>query len=66
MYRDEQGKSYTLPVVASVEKAMAQDKTLNHDYLPIAGLKDMCEAATKLALGSESTAIVQNRVSIMF
>ena len=43
---------------------MASDKTLNHEYLPIQGLKDFYEAATKLALGSESTAIVENRVCI--
>ena len=64
VYRGEDGKPYSLPVVSSVEKAMAQDKTLNHEYLPIAGMKDLCEASTKLALGSESTAITQNRVSI--
>eukprot|EP00794_Sanderia_malayensis_P005638 gene5638-6334_t len=61
VYKGEDGKSYTLPVVTSVEVAMASDKTLTHDYLPIAGLKDFCQAATKLALGSESTAIVEDR-----
>ena len=64
VYRDENGKPYLLPVVTSVEKAMAEDKTLNHDYLPITGLKDLCDAATRLALGSKSTAITQNRVSL--
>ena len=63
MYRGEDGKPYSLPVVANVERAMAQDKTLNHEYLPITGMKDVCEAATKLALGSENTVITQNRVS---
>ncbi|XP_065071373.1 aspartate aminotransferase, cytoplasmic-like [Rhopilema esculentum] len=63
VYRDENGKPYLLPVVTSVEKAMAEDKTLTHDYLPITGLKDACDAATRLALGNESTAITQNRVS---
>ena len=66
MYRGEDAKPYSLPVVTSVEIAMASDKTLNHEYLPISGLKDFCEAATKLALGSESTAIVENRVSALF
>jgi len=62
VYRGEDGKPYCLPVVANVERAMAQDKTLNHEYLPITGMKDVCEAATKLALGSENTVITQNRV----
>ena len=63
VYRGEDGLPYCLPVVASVERAMAQDKTLNHEYLPITGMKDLCEAATKLALGKESSVITQNRVS---
>ena len=62
VYKDEGGKSYTLPVVGSVEAAIALDKTLTHDYLSIGGLKDMCQAATKLALGNESIAIVEDRV----
>ncbi|XP_065071374.1 aspartate aminotransferase, cytoplasmic-like [Rhopilema esculentum] len=63
VYRNENGKPYLLPVVTSVEKAMAEDKTLDHDLLPFTGLKDLCNAATRLALGNESTAITQNRVS---
>ena len=50
-YRTEEGKPYVLPVVRSVESAIAADKTLDHEYLPIEGMKDLSQAATKLALG---------------
>ena len=50
-YRTEEGKSYILPVVRSVEKAMANDETLNHEYLPIEGMHSLSSAAAKLALG---------------
>ena len=50
-YRDSEGKPYVLPVVRSVETAMANDKTLNHEYLPMEGLHDLVKGATKLALG---------------
>ena len=63
VYRGEDGKPYCLPVVMNVERAMAQDKALNHEYLPITGMKDLCDAATKLALGDDNTVLTQNRVS---
>ena len=42
---------------------MADDKTLNHEYLPVAGMPDFRVAATKLLLGSNHPAITGNRVS---
>jgi len=56
-----------LPVVAKVEKQLADqivDKTLNHEYLSIDGLKSFTEAACKLVLGNDSPAIAENRVSL--
>lgn len=50
-YRDEEGKPVVFPVVRNVEMAIAADKTLNHEYLPIDGLKDLSNAAVKLQLG---------------
>lgn len=61
-YRTSEGEPYVLPVVRSVEKQMATDETLNHEYLPIEGMQKMCEVATNLALGAESPALTQNRV----
>lgn len=42
---------------------MSSDLMLDHEYLPIDGLKSFTEAASRLVLGSESVAITQNRVS---
>lgn len=61
-YRTELGEPYVFPVVRSVEESMAKDKTLNHEYLPIEGMPDLCKAATRLALGSDCQAVVENRV----
>lgn len=62
-YKTEEGKSYVLPVVRSVEKAMANDETLDHEYLPIEGMESLSSAASRLALGAESKALVENRVA---
>lgn len=54
-----------LPVVHTVEAQMANDPTLNHEYLPISGLPDYRTAGIKLLLGPESHAITENRVCII-
>ena len=60
-YRDGDGKPWVLPVVRTVEAQMAGDETLNHEYLPVAGLEDFRNSAIKLLLG-DSQALNQNRV----
>ena len=42
---------------------MGTDSMLNHEYLPLDGLKAFTEASSRLVLGSDSPAITQNRVS---
>lgn len=54
-----------LPVVKKVEAEMAADNTLDHEYLPIAGLAEFTTAATKMLLGADSPAIKENRVSLV-
>ncbi|CAH1785146.1 unnamed protein product [Owenia fusiformis] len=61
-YRTDEGKPWVLPVVKTVENQMAADPTLNHEYLPIAGLTDYVNASIRLLLGADSPAIAQNRV----
>lgn len=51
-----------MPVVASTEATIASDKTLNHEYLSMDGMKELYTLASKLILGAESPAIVENRV----
>ncbi|XP_059142528.1 aspartate aminotransferase, cytoplasmic-like isoform X2 [Physella acuta] len=61
-YRTEEGKPWVLPVVQTAELQMANDKTLNHEYLPVAGLPDFRQAATRLLLGPSHKVIAENRV----
>ncbi|XP_062506739.1 aspartate aminotransferase, cytoplasmic-like [Corticium candelabrum] len=60
-YRDSEGKPWVLPVVRQVEASLAGDLTLNHEYLPIDGLRSFTDAALRLLLGSNSTSIVEGR-----
>ena len=50
-YRTEEGKEYVLPVVRKVEKDIANDENLNHEYLPIQGMESLMSAAARLLLG---------------
>jgi len=51
-----------LPVVKTVEAQMSGDPTLNHEYLPLDGLKSFLDLSTKMVLGDSSLAITQDRV----
>ena len=61
-YRDDNGKPWVLPVVRTVEQQIANDLTLNHEYLPILGLQEFTNASVRLVLGADSRAIVDNLV----
>lgn len=52
-----------LPVVRAAEKVMANDETLNKEYLPVLGLESFSTAATTMLLGEDSLAIREHRVS---
>ncbi|MFH4977826.1 hypothetical protein AB6A40_004535 [Gnathostoma spinigerum] len=62
-YRTEEGKPFVLPVVHETEKKMAEDKTANHEYLPVLGFGPFCDAAVELVLGKDSPAIKEGRVT---
>ncbi|GFR59837.1 aspartate aminotransferase [Elysia marginata] len=61
-YRTDEGKPWVLPVVSTAELQMANDRTLNHEYLPVAGLPDFRSAALGLLFGSDHKVITENRV----
>uniref|UniRef100_A0A1A8DZZ8 Aspartate aminotransferase n=1 Tax=Nothobranchius kadleci TaxID=1051664 RepID=A0A1A8DZZ8_NOTKA len=61
-YRTDDCQPWVLPVVKKVEHLIVQDEGLNHEYLPILGLPEFRSAASKVALGDDSTAIKENRV----
>ncbi|CAN7990471.1 unnamed protein product [Ixodes hexagonus] len=60
-YRTEEAKPWVLPVVRKVEKEMADDDSLNHEYLGQLGLEDFSKAAVRMLLGDDNEAIKDGR-----
>jgi hypothetical protein len=65
-YRTDEGKPWVLPVVRETEKKLANDDTLNHEYLPILGLEACSSAATRMLLGADSVALTEGRVCLIY
>lgn len=63
-YRTDDCQPWVLPVVKKVERLIVEDGSLNHEYLPILGLPEFRSAASKVALGEDSSAIQENRVGL--
>ncbi|OLL26270.1 Aspartate aminotransferase, cytoplasmic [Neolecta irregularis DAH-3] len=62
-YRDDSGKPWVLPVVKKADAILRDDKSLDHEYLPIAGLPSFTEASARLAFGGDSVAIKEHRIA---
>ncbi|KAH3679477.1 hypothetical protein WICMUC_000967 [Wickerhamomyces mucosus] len=62
-YRDENGKPWILPSVKEAEKLLQQDPEFNHEYLPLNGFAPFVEAAAKVILGEDSSALKEERVA---
>lgn len=65
-YRTDECQPWVLPVVRKVEKMIAEDDSLNHEYLAILGLPEFRSSASKIALGEDSPAILEKRVNTAF
>ena len=50
-YHTEEGDTYVLPVVRKVEKEIANDDALDHEYPPAHGRECFSSEVAKLALG---------------
>jgi len=61
-YRTDQGKPWPLPVVREAERQIAEDKTLDKEYLPSTGLPAFVKASTELLLGIDHPAFKDDRV----
>lgn len=61
-YRDDTGKPWVLPSVRKAEKIIQEDPTYNHEYLGIAGLTSLTQAAAKVLFGEDSVALKEKRV----
>lgn len=62
-YRDDSGKPFVLNVVRKAEAIIAADKSLNHEYLDIAGDQKFVKVARDLLLGKDCPAVIGNRVA---
>lgn len=62
-YRTDEGKPWVLPVVRKVEKCLANNDSLNHEYVPILGIPEFTQSACEIILGADSPAISGDRVS---
>lgn len=60
-YRTEHGTPYVLPVVRKAERIIANDETLNKEYIPQDGLAEFNEASAKLLFGEDSPVIREGR-----
>lgn len=60
-YRDENGQPWVLPSVRK-SREMLVGQGLNHEYLPILGLQEFRQEASKMALGSGLYERIQSRV----
>uniref|UniRef100_A0A452IZU9 aspartate transaminase n=1 Tax=Gopherus agassizii TaxID=38772 RepID=A0A452IZU9_9SAUR len=65
VYLDHRGRScwlaWVCPTVRQTLLQIANDPTLDHEYLPVLGFPEFTRAATELALGRESRAVIENR-----
>lgn len=62
-YRDENGKPYVLPSVRKAEELILSQKG-DKEYLPITGLANFTKNAAKLAYGSNSKPLQEDRIAI--
>lgn len=63
-YRTDDCQPWVLPVVRKVEQKIANDSSINHEYLPILGLAEFRTCASRLVLGDDSPALQEKRVSL--
>jgi len=62
-YRDDNGKPMVLDIVRKVEKEMADDMSLNKEYLPISGDAEFVTLSQQLMLGKDCERINNGSVA---
>ncbi|EGF81930.1 hypothetical protein BATDEDRAFT_19087 [Batrachochytrium dendrobatidis JAM81] len=60
-YRDNDGNPWILPVVKKAERMIIENSSLDHEYLPIDGIRSFAEASARLILGADSPVIREKR-----
>ncbi|EKX53618.1 hypothetical protein GUITHDRAFT_64004 [Guillardia theta CCMP2712] len=64
-YRDDNGKPLVLKCVREAERKIANDESMNKEYLPIQGLESFLSQTSKIIFGDESPAIKEQRVAVV-
>jgi len=64
-YRDSEGKPLVLRCVREAEKAIANDPTMNKEYLPVQGLESFLKVTSAVIFGDESPAVKENRIAVV-
>ena len=63
-YVGEGGQASVLPLIWKIKQQIGADPTLHPEYPPPLGLQELSRRATELALGRDSSALVENRVTL--
>uniref|UniRef100_A0A8C7B633 aspartate transaminase n=1 Tax=Neovison vison TaxID=452646 RepID=A0A8C7B633_NEOVI len=61
-YLTSKGQPWVSSVVPKMRLQIAQDPSLNYEYLPVNGMRSFTEASLKLLFGKHNQVIVENRV----
>ncbi|GAB7354209.1 hypothetical protein MBLNU459_g4755t2 [Dothideomycetes sp. NU459] len=64
VYRDDKGQPWILPTVKKVERLLAEDPTVDHEYPPIAGFAPFIESARDLLFGNPDPELTSRISSI--
>lgn len=62
-YRTEDGQPFVFPVIRQAEKAIANNHSLNKEYLPIDGLQDFNKGARGVLFGWNHADVTSGRVA---
>lgn len=57
-----EGHPWVSSVVPKIRQQIAQDPSLNYEYMPVKGMKSFTEASLQLLFGKHNQVIVENRV----
>ncbi|GBM88853.1 Aspartate aminotransferase, cytoplasmic [Araneus ventricosus] len=61
-YRTDEGQPWVLPVVRKIEKAIAEDDSLNHEYCDILGMESFRNAASRILLGEDNPVFKEGKI----
>eukprot|EP00283_Hemiselmis_rufescens_P020995 CAMPEP_0173439034 /NCGR_PEP_ID=MMETSP1357-20121228/20735_1 /TAXON_ID=77926 /ORGANISM="Hemiselmis rufescens, Strain PCC563" /LENGTH=420 /DNA_ID=CAMNT_0014404369 /DNA_START=11 /DNA_END=1273 /DNA_ORIENTATION=+ len=64
-YRDASGKPIVLKCIKEAEKKIANDPSMNKEYLPVQGLEPFLKVTSQVIFGKQSKALAERRVAVV-